>query len=97
MDQIKSLSDFLNAIADDPRINNTHISIYVALLKTWHDHEYENPISVFGSEVMRVAKISASATYHKSIKQLHEYGYIKYIPSYNHFMRSAIYVLNLTG
>ncbi|SRR6266536_1016546 len=96
MEQIKSLSNFLSAISDDPRINITHISIYAALLKTWHDHKYENPMSVFAYEVMRSAKISGSATYHKSIKELHEYGYVKYIPSYNHFIGSTIYILNLT-
>jgi hypothetical protein len=95
MYEIQSLSGFLTAIEDDPRINVTHISIYVALLKRWHEHQYENPVSVFSHEVMKLAKISGSATYHKSIKELHEYGYIKYTPSYNHFLGSLVYILNL--
>lgn len=96
MYQNQSLSKFLGVISEDPRINITHIGIYVVLLKTWHDREYENPVSVFSYEVMRLAKISASATYHKSIKELHEYGYIKYVPSYNRFIASSIYILKLT-
>jgi len=41
---------------------------------------------------MELAKISGVATYHKTIRELHEYGYIKYQPSYNRFSRSRIYI-----
>jgi hypothetical protein len=31
---------------------------------------------------MKTAKISGIATYHKCIKELNDYGYIRYLPSY---------------
>jgi hypothetical protein len=41
---------------------------------------------------MKLAKISGVATYHKSIRELDEYGYIRYEPSYNRYKRSVIYL-----
>lgn len=91
MDQLKSLSDFFNAIAGDPRISITHIGIYAALLQYWKQHNFENPVYVFSYEIMRIAKISASTTYHKSIRDLSNYGYIKYEPSYKRNQGSKVY------
>jgi hypothetical protein len=41
---------------------------------------------------MRLAKISGVATYHKAIRELDEYGYIDYKPSYNHNKGSLIQI-----
>ena len=93
MDQLKSLSDFFNTIAGDPRISITHIGIYAALLQYWRQHNFENPVHVFSYEIMSIAKISASTTYHKRIKDLSNYGYIKYEPSYKRNRASKVYLL----
>ena len=87
------LAVFLEGIRDDPRICPSHISLFLAILQYRKEHECPNPVCVFGKELMLLAKISAAGTYHRSIRDLHEYGYIKYIPSYNHFLGSLIYLL----
>ncbi len=91
MVQLKPLSDFFHAISSDPRISITHIGIYSALLQYWCEHSFENPIHVFSYEIMRIAKISASSTYHKSIRDLSSYGYIRYEPSYKRNRGSKVY------
>ncbi len=91
MDQFKPLSDFFNAIAGDPRISITHIGIYAALLQYWSEHHFENPVQVFSYEIMQIAKISASTTYHKSIRDLNSYGYIRYEPSFKRNRGSKVY------
>src|SRR5690606_29838014 len=83
MDTLKPLSDFFQAIEKDPRISITHIGIYAALLQYWKEQDYRNPVQVFSYQIMRIAKISASATYHKCIGDLNEFGYIKYEASFN--------------
>lgn len=93
MDQFKPLSDFFNAIAGDPRISITHIGIYAALLQYWSEHHFENPVQVFSYEIMRIAKISASTTYHKSIRDLNRYGYIRYEPSFKRNRGSKVYFI----
>ncbi len=94
MNQLNHLSDFFIAIDKDPRISITHIGIYAALLQYWSAHHFENPICVFSYEIMKIAKISASATYHKSIRDLSSYGYIRYEPSYKRNRGSKVYFNN---
>lgn len=95
MHQLQAVEDFFSAIADDPRINTTHISLYMALLKIWGERRFESPIRVFSYEVMPLCKISGIATYHKSIRELHRYGYIRYVPSYYRFSRSKVYMIKM--
>jgi len=91
MDQSKPLSDFFSAIEKDGRISTTHICIYAALLKYRFDKGFVNPIQFFGREIMQIAKVSAPITYHKCVKELSEYGYISYIPSFKRNQGSKIY------
>jgi hypothetical protein len=93
MEQLKSLSEFFAAIEDDPRISITHIGIYAALLQYWKEHNYTTPIHAFSHEIMQIAKISAATTYRKVIKDLNEYGYIKYEPSFKRNQRSKLYIV----
>ena len=92
MNELKPLSVFFSAIAEDPRISITHIGLYAALLQYWGAHNFQNPISVFSYDIMKIAKISAATTYHKSIRDLNRYGYIKYEPSYNHKKGSKLFM-----
>lgn len=96
MNQIKPLSDFFKAIDEDPRISITHIGLYAGLLQYWSEHGFENPVQAFSFEIMRIAKISASTTYHKGIKDLNQYGYIRYEPSFKRNKASKVY-LDTTG
>lgn len=93
MNQLKALSDFFTAIDTDPRISITHIGLYAALLHYWREHDFKNPIYVFSYEIMKMAKISTKTTYHKMIKDLSDYGYIRYEPSYKRNKGSKIFVL----
>ena len=85
------LSSFLNAIREDSRISPVHISLFIAIMQYWNDNNFSNPISIFTKRLMQLAKISGFATYYKTIKELDEYGYIKYKPSHNQYARSQIY------
>lgn len=91
---MEPLHDFLEAIREDARITTAHISVYVALWKQWIDKDFEHPLSFFRKDLMGVCKISSFNTYHKTIRQLHEYGYINYVPSYNHFLGSLVYFIS---
>ena len=92
MNLIPELLGFFAAIREDPRINPVHISLFMAIMQHWNDNSCKSPICVFSRDLMQLAKISGVATYHRSIRELHEYGYIKYERSYNHFSGSLIYI-----
>ncbi len=91
MEQLNPLSDFFSAIQQDGRISITHIGIYAALLQYRIDNGFINPIQVFSYEIMQLAKISAPITYHKCVRELSEYGYINYMPSFKRNQGSKIY------
>lgn len=91
MYQLNPLTDFFSAIDKDPRISITHIGLYAALLQYWIEHDYENPVQVFSYEIMKIAKISTKTTYHKCIKDLSSFGYIRYEPSYRRDKGSKIF------
>lgn len=95
MNYIKHLAGFFDKVAADERLNPTHVSMYVSLFQFWNASRFENPISISRSELMRVSKISSTATYHKCIKELHDYGYFNYMPSYNPFKGSLVYLFDL--
>jgi hypothetical protein len=96
MNYIRHLSAFFDRIAVDERIHPTHISLYMALFQFWNLNRFQNPISISRSEMMVVSKIQAKATYHKVIKELHEFGFIVYKPSYNPFKGSEVTLVQWT-
>ena len=88
--QLSELTSFYNAIIEDNRITTTHISLYMALFQTWNRNNFQNPIHMTRRTLMELAKINGLATFHKSIKDLHEFGYIQYMPSRNPAVRSQV-------
>ncbi|MNE45691.1 hypothetical protein D3C87_791200 [compost metagenome] len=91
MEKLKPLSDFFTAIENDYRIGPMHIAIYAALLQFRTVKGFINPIFVFSSEIIVIAKVSSANTYHKCLKELSEYGYVKYVPSFKKTQGSKIY------
>lgn len=87
------LYEFINVAIEDPRIGPSHISLFVAILYYFNAGDSGLPISVHGKDLMRKAKISGMATYHKCMRDLKESGYIRYIPSYNPILKSLVYIL----
>jgi len=84
-------------ITKDDRINLSHISLYIGLLVHWQESEFQNPISVSRKQLMSIGRIKSKATYHKCIRELHEFGYIKYEPTYNPYTASSITILMPQG
>lgn len=94
MNYISHLTAFFERASMDTRLNTTHISMYMSLFQFWNFNRFKNPISISRSEIMKVSKISAIATYHKCIKELNAFGYIIYEPSYNPFKGSLVKMLD---
>lgn len=96
MNYIRHLNAFFFHYAmRDERLNSGHISLYVALFQYWNFNRFNNPFFVAREDMMRVSKIGSKNTYHKCIKELHEFGYICYRPSLSKFQKSAVYLHRL--
>ena len=94
MNYIRHLTGFFDKIQDDEQLNPTHISLYLALFQFWNLNHFRNPISISRNEMMKLSKISAYGTYHKCIKELHQFGYIEYLPSFNPYKGSLVHLFD---
>lgn len=92
MELFPPLTKFFMAVADDPRIGSTHISLYMALLQQWNIGGGNNPFYIDRLQIMRLAKISARNTYNKCLTDLHTFGYLVYTPASNASVRSSIWL-----
>lgn len=80
---------FVN-IRDDNRLSSSHICLYFALLMVWQEKGFSNPFSISRKLLISISKIGSLATYHKAIKDLEKFGYIKYTPNFNSFIGSSV-------
>lgn len=95
MEQSQPFKRFYEVIANDIRIGPVHISVYMALLYLWEKQEHVSPIHVFSRDLMPTAKIAGIATYYRTLKELNNYGYIKYISTYDRILGSLVYLPEL--
>lgn len=81
MDWAVRVAAFYKMASADNRISPVHISLYFGLL-TAASQSCTEYFFLDREQVMADAKIYSRVTYHRSMRQLHEYGYIDYHPSY---------------
>lgn len=84
---------FVRKLNSDVRIGSIHLVLSVALCDAWATADFSRFFNVKRASLMRVARIRSIATYHKAIKDLQTFGYIKYYPSYNPAKPSQVEVL----
>jgi hypothetical protein len=84
---------FYATIESDVRIGTSHISLYMALLHQYNLFGDSNSVEILRDDIMRLAKIYSRKTYHRCIRDLHEFGYIKYHPAINASVISKV-ILN---
>ncbi len=95
MEPLKELTNFYVAIKEDHRIGTTHISLYMSLFQFYNLNGFTNPVEITRATVMKVAKIQGIATFHSCIKDLNDFGYIEYKPSYNPAICSKVFLLKV--
>lgn len=87
--------EFLSKAAEDKRLNVWHLSLLYALVQLAYSQNETKIIHVSGSRLMEVAHINTEPTYYKYFKQIQDFGYIKYTPSYHPGYRSTVELLTL--
>ncbi|MBS1528800.1 MAG: hypothetical protein JSU01_00710 [Bacteroidetes bacterium] len=92
MDGLVLLTEFLQAIQSDVRIGANHISVYAALVQIGFEQGSYTPVLTARHELMVKSKILGKATYHKYVGDLNDFGYIRYIPSFNHRKKSKFFL-----
>jgi hypothetical protein len=75
------LNAFFTRIKNDDRLKATDVSLYLALFQYWNFNRFQNPFPVYRDNIIQLSKLGSKNTYHKSIKLLHQAGYIIYHPA----------------
>jgi hypothetical protein len=101
MKEIVEWMRFMELLQEDPRIGPKHISLMVAIMRLWLVQGFSDTVDVSARKLMPRAKIGGMGPYHRTIRQLHGYGYIRYEPSCNPEVPSRVYLefgrINLKG
>ena len=93
------LTGAFDRIESDVRLTPFHVSLYMALFRCWNRNYFRNPIPAFRDELIRVSKIGSVNTYVKCLKELDEFGFIRYKPSHSrsHYSMIYLYSFDTTG
>lgn len=89
--EIANYTKWIRRMAKDQRLLATHISLYTALFICWQRQGFAQPFAVCRRELMGFSKIASVATYHKCIRELDEFGYIRYQPCFHPKLGSLVY------
>ncbi len=95
MNYIQLLSAFFKRMKSDGRLNPNHISLYMALFQLWNLNRFQNPISIFREQVLKLSHIGSNHTYYKCLYDLHDWNYIVYHPSSKPVKGSLISICNV--
>lgn len=80
---IIQLNAALELFNKDHRIKQGHITLYLAFFQKWNREYFKKTITINRESIMEKAKFKSKTTYHNYIRDLNDWGYLKYFPSYD--------------
>lgn len=86
----------LLSLMGDQRITVWHIGTMLGIIQLAVEDSVDAAIYISRSKVMTLGHINNIVTYHKCMKELIEFGYISYTPSYHPGVRSKVNLLKTT-
>jgi hypothetical protein len=89
---IKHLRAAHERLVEDDRCTAQHISLYMALFMSWNNRRFRIPMSIVREDVMQDARIGSVHTYTRCIRELMEWDYLRYDPSFNSRRGTKIYM-----
>ncbi|MDC0008298.1 hypothetical protein OAE12_01160 [bacterium] len=77
----------LNAVFErfnnDDRIKQGHITLYLAFFQKWNREYFKKTLTINRAAIIKRAKFKSKTTYHNYLKDLSDWGYLDYFPSFN--------------
>ncbi|GAA3941005.1 hypothetical protein GO495_09460 [Chitinophaga oryziterrae] len=96
MNYILHLQNFYYLVERDKRLKPWHITLYFALFNTWHKYHFTSVFRISRNLLMNGSHIGSKNTLAKTLRQLHEYGYIIYQPALHKGHYPKVTVIRLT-
>lgn len=79
----------------DYRVTSSHLAIYVSVFYHWNKKKFMNNMPISRDDIMLIACVGSYNTYYRCLKDLHEWGYILYVPSNHPRIPSRITVCDI--
>lgn len=78
----------------DPRVSCRHMAVFLALLGSHLENGLTGPVCIFGAQGATMSKMSL-ASYFSCLRDLHDFGYVHYVRSFDRTRPSRIYLKGL--
>lgn len=82
----------LLSLSTDSRITVWHMAVVFGIIQMVKSDDPSKPIFISRKQIMHYAHIGSFVTYHKCIKELQEFGYINYLPSYHPGIETKVFM-----
>jgi len=92
--RIADYGKWIKRMSNDERLMATHISLFTALFIHFQRNGFSSPFPVTRAGLMVCSRIASIATYHKCIRELNDFDYIRYQPSFSPKQESLVYWSN---
>lgn len=83
----------ITTLVKDCRITVWHMGTMIGIIQLATENNISACISISRRRVMECGHINNFVTYHKCIRELQEFGYIRYEPSYHPGIGSKVFLL----
>ncbi len=94
MSNAEQLSNFIQRVTSDGKLNTSHISMCTALCSAWIENGLRNPFNISRKSIMTAAKIKSTSTYHRILNDLAALKYFQYKPSFHPAKGSQVFILS---
>lgn len=91
----KVVVSFFELAEEDPRVRPGHLGLYIALLAECIRGGGANPFPISRPKIMRLAKINSRSTYTLIMRDLMQFGFIRYLPAQNGLSLSYVFLKKL--
>jgi len=88
------LIHYMQRLVSDDRIKPVHLLLSFAICDHWAHNQFQPVCQISRGLLMKSSRIRSTATYHKAIKDLQAFGYVRYYPSNHPTQASRIELLN---
>jgi hypothetical protein len=85
---------YYEKISKDERLDLEHLNLFTSIYYWWAQNKFQNPLAITSKMLMDMSRLKTLSAYHKCIRDLHEYGYIKYIPSLHPDLGNMVYIVD---
>ena len=82
-------------MSHDKRLNVWHKSLLIAIINLSINQNQLEGILISRKQLMNLAGVKSLATYHRYLKDIVQFKYCTYFPSYDPRIRSRISILNI--